>query len=100
MYGCVLLEDTMPGYYAAAFMLLVTIPGLLHFSCSALCNDSVLSYQPSSSVYNRIGESTELALRVFVEKVRRAASGLMRLVLSWKPMEPNMALLRGSPVWG
>jgi Ca2+ transporting ATPase len=37
--------------------------------CSALCNDSSLSYQPSSGSYTRIGESTELALRVFVEKV-------------------------------
>jgi hypothetical protein len=38
--------------------------------CSALCNESTLSYQPgsSSSSYQRIGESTELALRVFVEK--------------------------------
>jgi hypothetical protein len=37
--------------------------------CSALCNDSSLSYQPSTGSYTRIGESTELALRVFVEKV-------------------------------
>jgi magnesium-transporting ATPase (P-type) len=37
--------------------------------CSALCNDSTLSYQPGSGSYQRIGESTELALRVFVEKV-------------------------------
>jgi hypothetical protein len=37
--------------------------------CSALCNDSSLSYQSSSGSYTRIGESTELALRVFVEKV-------------------------------
>ena len=39
--------------------------------CSALCNDSTLSYQPDKQRYQRIGEATELALRVFVEKVRR-----------------------------
>eukprot|EP00877_Chromochloris_zofingiensis_P010594 jgi/Chrzof1/5789/Cz16g15260.t1 len=37
--------------------------------CSALCNDSTLVYQSSEGVYQRIGESTELALRVYVEKV-------------------------------
>jgi hypothetical protein len=37
--------------------------------CSALCNDSSLAYDASSGTYTRIGESTELALRVFVEKV-------------------------------
>jgi hypothetical protein len=38
-------------------------------ACSSLCNDSSLSYQPGAGSYTRIGESTELALRVFVEKV-------------------------------
>eukprot|EP00878_Enallax_costatus_P002773 GHUV01002963.1.p2 GENE.GHUV01002963.1~~GHUV01002963.1.p2 ORF type:complete len:560 (+),score=121.05 GHUV01002963.1:3990-5669(+) len=36
---------------------------------SSLCNDSNLAYQPATNTYQRIGESTELALRVFVEKV-------------------------------
>ncbi|KAF8059661.1 CA1 [Scenedesmus sp. PABB004] len=36
---------------------------------SALCNDSTLCYQPGAGTYARIGEATELALRVFVEKV-------------------------------
>jgi Ca2+ transporting ATPase len=41
---------------------------MLH-ACSALCNDSSLSYQAPTNSYTRIGESTELALRVLVEKV-------------------------------
>lgn len=42
--------------------------------CSALCNDSSLAYQSITSSYTRIGESTELALRVFVEKVGLSVS--------------------------
>ncbi len=42
---------------------------VVHCFCSALCNDSTLSYQAGAATYQRIGESTELALRVFVEKV-------------------------------
>ncbi|KAI8472408.1 MAG: hypothetical protein J3K34DRAFT_453784 [Monoraphidium minutum] len=37
--------------------------------CSALCNDSSLAFRPDTGGYSRVGESTELALRVFVEKV-------------------------------
>lgn len=39
------------------------------FLCSSLCNDSTLAYDASTNTYQRIGESTELALRVYVEKV-------------------------------
>jgi magnesium-transporting ATPase (P-type) len=35
----------------------------------ALCNDSVMTWQASSASYGRVGEATELALRVFAEKV-------------------------------
>lgn len=38
-------------------------------ACAALCNDSVLTYRPESGTYQRIGEATEAALRVFAEKV-------------------------------
>lgn len=37
---------------------------------SALCNDSTFAFQHGSGAYQRIGEATELALRVFVEKAR------------------------------
>jgi hypothetical protein len=37
--------------------------------CSSLCNDSTLAYDAATNTYQRIGESTELALRVFAEKV-------------------------------
>lgn len=45
-------------------------PCLLHIAmCSALCNESVLQYNPDRGTYEKIGESTEVALRVFAEKV-------------------------------
>lgn len=43
---------------------------LLHLAmCSALCNESTLQYNPDKGKYEKIGESTEVALRVLVEKV-------------------------------
>ncbi|XP_052202251.1 calcium-transporting ATPase 3, endoplasmic reticulum-type [Diospyros lotus] len=46
------------------------LPCLLHIAtCSALCNESVLQYNPDKGTYEKIGESTEVALRVLVEKV-------------------------------
>ncbi|KAK9165998.1 hypothetical protein Scep_001189 [Stephania cephalantha] len=45
-------------------------PCLLHVAmCSALCNESTLQYNPDKSNYEKIGESTEVALRVLAEKV-------------------------------
>ncbi|KAF0914354.1 hypothetical protein E2562_028233 [Oryza meyeriana var. granulata] len=45
-------------------------PCLLHIAmCSALCNESTLQYNPDKKCYEKIGESTEVALRVLVEKV-------------------------------
>lgn len=37
--------------------------------CSALCNESVIQYNPEKKIYEKIGESTEVALRVLAEKV-------------------------------
>ncbi|KAJ4965624.1 hypothetical protein NE237_017473 [Protea cynaroides] len=46
------------------------LPCLLHIAmCSALCNDSTLQYNPDKGTYEKIGESTEVALRVLAEKV-------------------------------
>ncbi|KAL5706707.1 P-type Ca(2+) transporter [Ranunculus cassubicifolius] len=43
---------------------------LLHIAmCSALCNESMLQYNPDKASYEKIGESTEVALRVLTEKV-------------------------------
>ncbi|XP_065881155.1 calcium-transporting ATPase 3, endoplasmic reticulum-type isoform X2 [Euphorbia lathyris] len=43
---------------------------LLHMAmCSALCNESVLQYNPDKGKYEKIGESTEVALRVLAEKI-------------------------------
>uniref|UniRef100_A0A7N0SXH2 Calcium-transporting ATPase n=1 Tax=Kalanchoe fedtschenkoi TaxID=63787 RepID=A0A7N0SXH2_KALFE len=45
-------------------------PCLLHMAmCSSLCNESVLQYNPDKGAYEKIGESTEVAFRVFSEKV-------------------------------
>ncbi|PKI72457.1 hypothetical protein CRG98_007124 [Punica granatum] len=45
-------------------------PSLLQVAmCSALCNESILQYNPDKENYEKIGESTEVALRVLVEKV-------------------------------
>ncbi|RWR73912.1 calcium-transporting ATPase 3, endoplasmic reticulum-type isoform X1 [Cinnamomum micranthum f. kanehirae] len=45
-------------------------PCLLHIAmCSALCNESTLQYNPDKGKYDKIGESTEVALRVLAEKV-------------------------------
>ncbi|GIL89579.1 hypothetical protein Vretimale_1863 [Volvox reticuliferus] len=50
-------------------------PCLLHMAMAAsLCNDSALVYRPDKGTYQRIGEATELALRVFTEKVGLPAS--------------------------
>lgn len=46
------------------------LPCLLHIArCSALCNESVLQYNPDKGNYVKIGEATEVALRVLAEKV-------------------------------
>lgn len=45
-------------------------PCLLHTAmCSALCNESIIQYNPDKKNYEKIGESTEVALRVLAEKV-------------------------------
>ncbi|XP_057776543.1 calcium-transporting ATPase 3, endoplasmic reticulum-type [Salvia miltiorrhiza] len=43
---------------------------LLHTAmCSALCNESIIQYNPDKKSYEKIGESTEVALRVLAEKI-------------------------------
>lgn len=43
---------------------------LLHTAmCSALCNESAVQYNPDKRCYEKIGESTEVALRVLAEKI-------------------------------
>ncbi|KAL0322985.1 UNVERIFIED_CONTAM: Calcium-transporting ATPase 3, endoplasmic reticulum-type, partial [Sesamum angustifolium] len=43
---------------------------LLHTAmCSALCNESFIQYNPEKRNYEKIGESTEVALRVLAEKI-------------------------------
>ena len=37
--------------------------------CSSVCNDSHLTYAADKGVYQRVGEATEVALRVLAEKV-------------------------------
>eukprot|EP00249_Psilotum_nudum_P020077 c27552_g1_i1 orf=73-3078(+) len=45
-------------------------PCLLHIAmCSSMCNNSSIRYNAEKGLYEKIGESTEVALRVLVEKV-------------------------------
>lgn len=46
--------------------------------CCSLCNDSHLHYAADRGVYQRVGEATEVALRVLAEKVRRRCMGIGR----------------------
>jgi Ca2+ transporting ATPase len=46
------------------------LPCLLHLAmCSSLCNESSVQYNTERGTYEKIGESTEVALRVLSEKV-------------------------------
>ncbi len=46
------------------------LASILHLAiCSSLCNDSSLSYNGRTNSFDKIGESTEVALRVLAEKV-------------------------------
>lgn len=46
------------------------LPCLLHIAmCSSLCNESSVHYNAEKGCYEKIGESTEVALRVLAEKV-------------------------------
>lgn len=46
------------------------LPCLLHLAmCSSLCNESSVQYNTERGIYEKIGESTEVALRVLSEKV-------------------------------
>jgi len=46
------------------------MPSVLHLAmCASLCNDSAVQYNGETHAYDKIGESTEVALHVLVEKV-------------------------------
>ena len=46
------------------------LPAVLHLSiCASLCNDAVLAYDGKKRAFEKIGESTEVALRVLAEKI-------------------------------
>jgi magnesium-transporting ATPase (P-type) len=45
-------------------------PALLHVAmCASLCNDSAVHFNQDKGVYEKIGESSEVALRVLAEKM-------------------------------
>ncbi|CAI5458882.1 unnamed protein product [Closterium sp. Yama58-4] len=46
------------------------MPSVQHVAmCASMCNDSTLQYNATTDTYDRIGEATEVALRVLTEKV-------------------------------
>ncbi|RMZ79189.1 hypothetical protein DV738_g3488, partial [Chaetothyriales sp. CBS 135597] len=53
----------------------------------ALCNDALLEYDSSTNTYSSIGEPTEGALRVLVEKIGTADASINRLRASKSPAE-------------
>ena len=53
-------------------------PALQAAVCCSLCNDSHLTYAADRGVYQRVGEATEVALRVLAEKVRGAGARCCR----------------------
>jgi hypothetical protein len=65
----------------------------------------VLTYQPDTGGYARIGEATELALRVFVEKVGKGGQWVAQrtgVILGWRHSfccVPT-ACMRGGPLSG
>ncbi|KAK4770503.1 hypothetical protein SAY87_031035 [Trapa incisa] len=63
-------EGFIFGDNGAKLELPAQLPCLLQIAmCSSLCNESILQYNPDKGNYEKIGESTEVALRVLVEKV-------------------------------
>lgn len=63
--------------------------------CSSLCNDSILQYNPDKDSYEKIGESTEVALRVLAEKVRLSVNSFLCRICFHKEkiMEDNRVFL-------
>ncbi|GJP59063.1 hypothetical protein CLOP_g7142 [Closterium sp. NIES-67] len=46
------------------------MPSVQHVAmCASMCNDSTLQYNATTDTYDRIGEATEVALRVLTEKI-------------------------------
>ncbi|PSC71819.1 calcium-transporting ATPase endoplasmic reticulum-type [Micractinium conductrix] len=55
--------------------------------CCALCNDSHLHYAADRGVYQRVGEATEVALRVLAEKVGLPGYSRMPTALAAMPRQ-------------
>jgi potassium/sodium efflux P-type ATPase len=61
-------------------------PALLQSAaCAALCNDSHLTYAVDKGIYQPVGEATEVALRVFAEKIGLPGYSEMPLALAQVP---------------
>eukprot|EP01102_Stenamoeba_stenopodia_P007251 TRINITY_DN2020_c0_g2_i1.p1 TRINITY_DN2020_c0_g2~~TRINITY_DN2020_c0_g2_i1.p1 ORF type:complete len:989 (-),score=222.24 TRINITY_DN2020_c0_g2_i1:59-3025(-) len=56
---------------------------------SALCNDSSIEYLKEHDSFERVGEATEVALKVFVEKVGIPEGGLDRLPKDQRVLAAN-----------
>mmetsp|Transcript_35412 Transcript_35412/g.67767 ORF Transcript_35412/g.67767 Transcript_35412/m.67767 type:complete len:1022 (+) Transcript_35412:120-3185(+) len=66
----VITQAAGPGGEREAVMHPADCPALLHVAmCSSLCNDSQVQYNQDTAQYEKIGESSEVALRVLAEKM-------------------------------
>lgn len=75
------------------------LPCLLQAAlCSSLCNDCHLQYAADRGTYQRVGEATEVALRVLAEKVGRGAR--CRPTVEQRCGTPVARWLAARRVWG
>ncbi|EPS69623.1 hypothetical protein M569_05142, partial [Genlisea aurea] len=68
------------------------IQSLLHIAmCSSLCNESIIQYNPEKRSYEKIGESTEVALRVLSEKIGLPGYDSMPSALNMLPRHERVS---------
>ena len=58
----------------------------------AMCNDSSIDYNETKNIYEKVGESTEVALTVLVEKMNVMNKNLSNLTKSELAMACNHAI--------
>ncbi|CAI5993407.1 unnamed protein product [Closterium sp. NIES-65] len=76
------------------------MPSVQHVAmCASMCNDSTLQYNATTDTYDRIGEATEVALRVLTEKLASLEFSRDRKLMSVLCMrgEEEILFCKGAP---